>query len=410
MPPAVHQVPFADPPWLRGAPSPYFNASHRRFQAACREFVDENLNKNALDWETAEEVPSTLFKVFAKGNFILPSLPAPLPVEWPRKLGITHMPGQVPVEEWDTLHTMIYEDEMSRSGLAGPPGSITTGVAFGIPPLAGSDVANITTTATLSGNEYIINGTKKWITNGMMADYASIAVRTGGENSGGKGISLILVPLKDHPGVTRRRLKVAGQIVAGTSFIELDDVRVPRETLIGRENEGMKYIMHNFNHERMFISVGVTRQARVALSSAFAYYLQRKAFNKTLIEQPVVRHRLAKCGAILESQWSWVESFAYQLSKMPKETADQELGGLTALCKANAGIVLDECARCAVLLFGGNGYTRTGKGEIAEKIYREVPGARIPGGSEDVLLDLAIRQLTKQFRAQLAKETTQAKI
>ncbi|RBQ68469.1 hypothetical protein FVER14953_21030 [Fusarium verticillioides] len=95
---------------------------------------------------------------------------------------------------------------------------------------------------------------------------------------------------------------------------------------------------------------------------------------------------------------------------MPKETADQELGGLTALCKANAGIVLDECARCAVLLFGGNGYTRTGKGEIAEKIYREVPGARIPGGSEDVLLDLAVRQLTKQFRAQLAKETTQAKI
>jgi acyl-CoA dehydrogenase len=148
------------------------------------------------------------------------------------------------------------------------------------PSSAGSDVANITTTATLSGNEYIINGTKKWITNGMMADYASMAVRTGEESSGGKGISLILVPLKDHPGVTRRRLKVAGQIVAGTSFIELDDVRVPRENLIGRENEGMKYIMHNFNHERMFISVGVTRQARVALSSAFAYCLQRKAFNK----------------------------------------------------------------------------------------------------------------------------------
>ncbi|KAH7231407.1 long-chain specific acyl-CoA dehydrogenase [Fusarium redolens] len=414
MPPAIHQVPFADPPWLRGAPSPYFNASHRRFQAACRQFVDENLNKNALDWETAEEVLSNLFEVFAKGNFILPSLPAPLPV---------------PVEEWDTLHTMIYADEMSRSGLAGPPGSITTGVAFGIPPLlhyaepqlqerflpdllvgrkriciaitepdAGSDVANITTTATLSGNEYIINGTK------------NMAVRTGGENSRGKGISLILVPLKDHPGVIRRRLKVTGQIVAGTSFIELDDIRVPRENLIGRENEGMKYIIHNFNHERMFISVGVTRQARVALSSAFAYCLQRKAFNKTLMEQPVVRHRLAKCGAILEAQWSWVESFAYQLSKMPKETADQELGGLTALCKANAGIVLDECARCAVLLFGGNGYMHTSKGEIAEKIYREVPGARIPGGSEDVLLDLAIRQLTKQFRAQLAKETTQAKI
>lgn len=69
---------------------------------------------------------------------------------------------------------------------------------------------------------------------------------------------------------------------------------------------------------------------------------------------------------MLESQAAWVESFAYQLTKMPKADADKELGGLTALCKANAGMVLDECARCAVLLFGGNGYTRSGQGEIAE--------------------------------------------
>ncbi|KAF9873398.1 hypothetical protein CkaCkLH20_09211 [Colletotrichum karsti] len=437
----MSRVPFADPPWLRGLPSPIFNDSHRRFQAACRKFLDENLHKHALDWETAEEVPADLFEKFAKANFILPALPAPLPVEWLRKLGITHMPGEVPIEEWDSVHTMIYSDEMSRSGLAGPPGSINTGIAFGVPPLlhyanpqlqekflpdlllgrkrtciaitepdAGSDVANITTIAELKGNEYIINGTKKWITNGVYADYATMAVRTGGEGSGGKGISLLVVPLKDQPGVSRRRLKVAGQISAGTSFIELDDVRVPRENLIGRENEGMKYIMHNFNHERMLIAVGVTRQARVALSAAFEYCLQRQAFDKTLMEQPVVRHRLAKCGAILESQYAWVESFAYQLSKMPKHVADEELGGLTALCKANAGIVLDECARCAVLLFGGNGYTRSGKGEIVEKIYREVPGARIPGGSEDVLLDLAVRQLTKRFRLETEKAKMKSKI
>jgi acyl-CoA dehydrogenase len=85
-----------------------------------------------------------------------------------------------------------------------------------------------------------------------------------------------------------------------------------------------------------------------------------------LIEQPVVRHRLAKCGALLESQSSWLESLAYRLTKLSKAQADKELGGETALCKANAGMVLDECARCAVLLYGGNGYTRTGQGEIAE--------------------------------------------
>ncbi|KAJ3538028.1 hypothetical protein NM208_g6086 [Fusarium decemcellulare] len=353
------------------------------------------------------------------------------------------MPGDIPVEEWDSLHGMIYADEMSRAGLAGPSGAITAGMAFGIPPLvryaghelqervlpdlllgrkraciaitepdAGSDVANITTTAKISscGKYYIVDGSKKWITNGIVADYATMAVRTGAEDSGARGISLLLVPLKDQPGVSRRRLKVGGQISAGTSFIGLDDVKVPRENLIGEEGKGMNYIMNNFNHERLFISVGVTRQARVAIASTFAYCLKRKAFSKALIEQPVVRHRLAKCAALLESQTAWVESITYQLSKMSKTDADKELGGLTALCKANAGIVLDECARCAVLLFGGNGYTRTGQGEIAEKLYREVPGARIPGGSEDVLLDLAIRQMVKRFRERTNEQDIRPKV
>jgi len=223
-----------------------------------------------------------------------------------------------------------------------------------------------------------------------------MAVRTGGP--GAKGISLLVVPLKGYPGVNMRRLKVSGQISAGTTFIELDDVKVPVENLLGEEGQGMKYIMTNFNHERLTIAISVTRQSRVALSSAFEYCLKREAFGKTLMDQPVVRHRLAKAGAELESQWAWVEQFVYQMSKLPKEDADVELGGLTALVKAQAGRVFNECAQCAVLLFGGNGYTRTGQGEIAERIYREVPGARIPGGSEDVLLDLAIRQLAKNFQ------------
>jgi acyl-CoA dehydrogenase len=111
-----------------------------------------------------------------------------------------------------------------------------------------------------------------------------------------------------------------------------------------------------------------------------------------------------------------VYRFVYQMTQLPKETADIELGGLTAMVKAQAGIVLNECTQCAVLLFGGNGYTKSGQGELIESkysplfafstekltsasgIYRETPGVRIPGGSEDVMLDLGVRQLVKNFK------------
>ncbi|KAL4905665.1 hypothetical protein BDW74DRAFT_185170 [Aspergillus multicolor] len=435
----ISTVPFAEPPYLRGLPSPYYTDSHRRFQKACRAFLYEHLLKHAMEWEQAGTVPEHVFSDFNKSNMLLPNLPAPLPVAWLKKLGIHDILG-VKVEEWDYLHTGIYCDEMARSGLSGPSGSLTAGFAFGTPPIikygseqlkekflpdlltgrkrnciaitepdAGSDVANITTTATKSedGKFYIVNGNKKWITNGIWSDYSTMAVRTGGPGAG--GLSLLVVPLKGYPGVSMQRLKVAGQITGGTTYIELDDVKVPVENLIGREGEGMKLVMNNFNHERLTIAVGVTRQARVALSTAFAYCLKREAFGKTLMDQPVVRHRLAKAGAELETMWAFVEQLLYQMVHLPKEEADRQLGGITALAKAKGAMVLNECAQTAVLLFGGAGFTKQGQGELVEAILRDVPGARIPGGSEDVLLDLSIRQLVKLFKAE-EKKLGKAKI
>ncbi|KAI9694313.1 MAG: hypothetical protein M1820_009037 [Bogoriella megaspora] len=422
-------IPFSEPPYLSNLPSPYYNASHRAFQKYCRQFIWDNLHKHALEYENAESVPPHVFLTFNASNMLLPNLPAPLPVAWLKRLDIHSIGGVVKIGEWDYLHTLIYLDEMARSGIGGPPASLCAGFAYAIPPIlkfgskelqekfcpdlltgrkrtciaitepgAGSDVASLDTTAMKSedGREYVVNGQKKWITNGIWSDYATMAVRTGGP--GPAGLSLLVVPLKGYPGVTMRKLKVSGVMAAGTTFIELDDVRVPVENLVGEEGLGMKYIMTNFNHERLGISVSVTRQARVALAAAFEYCLKREAFGKPLMDQPVVRHRLAVCGAQLESLWAWVEQFVYQMTKLEKDVADVELGGLTALAKAQAGKVLNECAQCAVLLFGGNGYTRTGQGELVEKILRDVPGARIPGGSEDVMLDLAVRQLVKNYK------------
>ncbi|BCS23552.1 uncharacterized protein APUU_31777S [Aspergillus puulaauensis] len=102
-----------------------------------------------------------------------------------------------------------------------------------------------------------------------------MAVRTGGP--GGGGLLLLLVQLKNHPGVTVRPIKVGGGTTGGTSYIDVDDVKVPVKNLIGQEGEGMKMVMTNFNNDRLLIASGMAQSARVALSSAFAYVMKREA-------------------------------------------------------------------------------------------------------------------------------------
>lgn len=190
----VSTTPFAEPSYLRGLPSPYYTPAHRRFQKACREFLWEHLLRHAMDWERQSTVPEHVFETFCQHNMLLPNLPAPLPVGWLKRLGIHDVLG-VKVEDWDYMYTGIYCDELARSGLAGPGASLNAGFAFGIPPIikygseelqerflpelltgkkraciaitepeAGSDVANLTTTAkkTPDGKHYIVNGSKKW--------------------------------------------------------------------------------------------------------------------------------------------------------------------------------------------------------------------------------------------------------
>lgn len=111
-------LPFSEPPYLRGLPSPYYTKSHLEFQKKCRAFLYENLHANALDYEREGFVPEHVFETFAKHNMILPNLPAPLPVQWLKKLGINDILG-VKVEDWDYIHTGIYTDEVCRAELRG---------------------------------------------------------------------------------------------------------------------------------------------------------------------------------------------------------------------------------------------------------------------------------------------------
>ena len=106
-------IPFADPPWINGLPSPYYTESHRKWQRACRACIEEHLLTNALEWDTATELPPHVFQTFAKHHMFLPALPPPLPVDWLQKLGIRELPGGLKVEDFDYMHMAIYTDEVS---------------------------------------------------------------------------------------------------------------------------------------------------------------------------------------------------------------------------------------------------------------------------------------------------------
>lgn len=150
---------------------------------------------------------------------------------------------------------------------------------------AGSDVAGLRTTAekTPDGKHYIINGTKKWITNGMFSDYFVTGCRTK------KGFSVILIPRGE--GVETTLIKTSYSTAAGTAFVQFDNVKVPVENLLGEEDKGFLVIMSNFNHERYMMAAAVIRMSRVIVEECLKWCNQRVVFKKPLIEQPAIRQK-----------------------------------------------------------------------------------------------------------------------
>ena len=112
-------IPFSEPPYLAGLPSPYYKETHIKWQKACRAFVQENLIDRALEWDTIETLPESVFEKFAAVGMLIPSLPAPLPVEWLKRLGIHELLDVLKVEDFDYIHTMIYCDEVGHAPRGG---------------------------------------------------------------------------------------------------------------------------------------------------------------------------------------------------------------------------------------------------------------------------------------------------
>jgi alkylation response protein AidB-like acyl-CoA dehydrogenase/predicted heme/steroid binding protein len=414
---------YGDPTWYQTWHSPYYSDSHYRVRKAMRAFVDEHVMPNVDNWDRVKRIPPAMYEKCAAAGWYAGVIGPPWRSKYTPSVPII---GNVPDAEYDAFHELIIMDELARCGSGGAFWGLCGGIMFGLPaianfasdeikqrimpevcagrkviciavtePWAGSDVANMRTTATKSadGSHYIVNGEKKWITGGAFADYFTVAVRTGGR--GGRGISLLLLD-RSMPGLRTTQMDCAGMWGSGTSYITFDNVKVPASNLIGEENQGFKYIMYTFNHERWTFVVQANRFARVCLEESIKWATKRKTFGKRLIDHPVIRAKIGEMARHIEATHAWLEMATLQLCKMPKVESNFKLGGPIALMKVQASKTFEYCAREAVQIFGGTGYTTgNSNGGKVERLYREVRAMAIPGGSEEIMIDFAVRQGAK---------------
>ncbi|PGG97885.1 hypothetical protein AJ79_09057 [Helicocarpus griseus UAMH5409] len=225
----------------------------------------------------------------------------------------------------------------------------------------------------------------------MYSDYFMTAVRTGGP--GAEGISFLLVPRTE--GIRTRKIEIGAGGLSATTYVVFEDVKVPVEYLVGSEGQGFRYVMSNFNHERLWIVFQTLRASRICLQDAMAWAMKREAFGMTLIEQPVVRHKFGSMAKEVEALQAWTEQVIYELDHMSYKDANRQLGGVTALLKVKGGQMNKFVADNCVQIMGGLGLTKTGQGSRIEAISRGTHSFIVPGGSEDVLIDLGVREAIK---------------
>jgi acyl-CoA dehydrogenase len=377
-------------------PSPFLKDTHQAWRRELRRFIDREIMPHVEEWEEAGEIPLALYKKASDFGLL--------------RMGYPEEYGGIS-EGLDRFHGIVTSEELARIGAGGVSASLMVH-GIGLPPIlalgpdemkrkiappvlagdkrislaitepsGGSDVAQIKTRARRDGDEFVVDGSKMFITGGMRADYFTTAVRTGGEGMG--GLSLLLIEA-DRPGVSRTRLKKQGWWASDTAALYFDSVRVPAENLIGGENLGFTGIVNNFNGERLGMAAGACASARVCLEEAAAWAQQRETFGKRLADHQVIRHKIAEMLRQINATTAYLDMCAWRVMNGERPAAD------LALLKVQATLTLEFCAREAMQILGGAGYMRGGR---VERIYREVRVNAIGGGSEEILRDLAARQI-----------------
>ena len=259
-------------------------------------------------------------------------------------------------------------------------------------PGGGTDVSALKTTARLEGDEYVVDGEKIFITSGIRADWYTVAVRTDLKNKGSTGISMLLVP-GDSVGLQRTPLKKMGWHCSDTAQLRFDGVRVPMRYLVGEEGAGFKMILTNFNGERLSMAAMALGFSEACYDETLSWAQQRKTFGMALVDHQVIRHKLMDMKMRIESTRAWLNAVSTRADagdRGDKSAKGAEWVSQVCLLKNHATQTMQFCADQGVQILGAMGFMR---GTKCERIYREVKVMMIGGGTEEIMKELASRQL-----------------
>jgi len=249
-------------------------------------------------------------------------------------------------------------------------------------PGGGSDVASLTTKAVRDGDDFVVTGSKLYITSGTRADFFTTAVRTGGPGFG--GISLLLID-RDLPGVSvSSPLKKMGWLCSDTAEIAFDAVRVPASNLIGPENEGFVAIMMQFAIERLSMSVQAYATAQRCLDLTIRWVRERETFGKPLAARQVVQHRIAEMARETDV------ARTYTRAVVDAWEAGDDVFMRVAMAKNTAVLACDRVVDAAVQLHGGMGYMRESE---VERHYRDSRILGIGGGTNEIMTEIIAKLL-----------------
>jgi acyl-CoA dehydrogenase len=251
-------------------------------------------------------------------------------------------------------------------------------------PDAGSDVAAIRTTARREGGDYVLNGTKMFITNGVHADLVFVAARTDPAVKGTRGISIFAVE-RCTPGFSvGRALKKQGWLSSDTAELIFADCRVPAANRLGEEQAGFYAVMRNFQNERLVLGAMAIGEAQAALELTLAYVRERRAFGGVLWDKQAIRQRLAMLAAKIAAGRELVYATAW------RDARGEECVREVSMVKAYCGELVNEAMYDCQQFHGGFGYIRE---SAIERMVRDARIHAIGGGATEVMLEEVAKRL-----------------